>query len=390
MTAIAKVRMNWLDGARLAAAFCIIGIHSSSDKWGEAFKNEEVVDRIYPVLFRSLAEVASTEFFILVSLFLLSLKLAKQADSFVDTMTVQARRLLVPFAAWTVFYAFFRLYKAYSQGYEQAIYTELASLSHWVGYFILGNSQFHMHFLPTLFLLLLFHRIFQLAIYYPLMGLIVVPMLYVNMGLNNWIWSELKDPVLIEYLVRFVKIITYTGYGFFAYSLYGFWQRGLDKSRSLTLFGFTVFLLGIGLIIKLIYAYQVGVSGTFIVRRDYIYYGHFLFPCAMLVAFMSSQYFAWPEQLSKWSKYSFGMYLMHPAVLDILEVSLNGHNMNPGSYVFLKYCFTAVVTLGLAVAIGRVRLLAWTTGLGPLPFTKEYSNAADRLKQPKASPPVTN
>lgn len=390
MTAMTKVRMNWLDGARLAAAFCIIGIHSSSDRWGQAFKNEEVVDRIYPVLFRSLAEVASTEFFILVSLFLLSLKLSKQVDSFADTMTLQARRLLVPFAAWTLFYAFFRLYKAHAFGYEQAIFADLSSISHWVGYFILGNSQFHMHFLPTLFFLLLFHRVFQLAIYYPLMGLLVIPMLYLNIGFNDWIWAEIKDPMLREYVVRFIKILTYTGYGFFAYSLYGFWKRGIDETRSLTIFGFTVFLLSLGILIKLIYAYKVGISGTFIVRRDYIYYAHFLFPCVMLAAFMSSQYFAWPDQLSKWSKYSFGMYLMHPAVLDILDVSLNGYSLDPAFYVLLKYSFTAVVTLGLAVAIGRVRYLAWTTGLGPLPLTKEFSDASDQLKQLKTSSSVTN
>jgi len=37
MSGIAKSRMHWLDGARLAAAFCIIGIHSSSDHIGQAF-----------------------------------------------------------------------------------------------------------------------------------------------------------------------------------------------------------------------------------------------------------------------------------------------------------------------------------------------------------------
>jgi len=364
--------MNWLDGARIAAAFCIIGIHSSSDAYGNAFKYVTEQERVFPALFRSLAEVASTEFFILVSLFLLSLKLSKQADSFITTMLVQARRLLVPFVFWTIFYAFFRLYKAYAQGYEEAIYQELSAVSNWVGYFALGDVQFHMHFLPTLFLLLLFHRIFQLAIYYPLMGLLVVPMIYVNLELNQWIWSTIKSIEVAEYLVRLVKIITYTGYGFFAYSVYGLWKRGIDRERSLTLFGLCAFFVGLGVLVKLIYAFKVSQAGIFIVRKDLIFYGHYLFPCVMLMTFMCSQHFKWPDSLSYWSKFSFGMYLMHPAVLDVLEVALTNQDLTPGSYVLLKYVFTASVTLGLAILIGRIRLLAWTTGLGPLPFTAEY------------------
>ena len=74
---ISAGRMNWLDGARIAAAFCIIGIHASSDHIGGAFKNAENHDRVFPVLMRSVSEMASTEFFILISLFLLSMKLSK-------------------------------------------------------------------------------------------------------------------------------------------------------------------------------------------------------------------------------------------------------------------------------------------------------------------------
>lgn len=380
MNSPAKMRMNWLDGARLAAAFCIIGIHSSSDSVGKAFKNSSEYERIYPAIFRSLSEVASTEFFILVSLFLLSLKLSKQADSFMATMALQARRLLIPFAVWTVFYAFFRLYKGYYQGYEASLLADLSSLTNWVGYFILGDSQFHMHFLPTLFMLLLFHRLYQLAIFYPLLGLIVVPMMYLNIELNSWVWSVVKNPEIRDYTLRFIKVLTYTGYGFFAYSLYGIWKRGIDKERSFTLFGMSLFILGLGVLVKLIYAFKVGHAGEFIVRRDFIFYSHYLFPCMMLFAFMSTQHFQWPNKLSQWSKYSFGMYLMHPAVLDVLEVSLTGHHLSAGQYVLFKYSFTAFTTFALAIAIGRSRYTAWTTGLGPLPFTEEFRNLKSARK----------
>ena len=369
-----KARMNWLDGARLAAAFFIIAIHTSSDSKGGAFKSAEVPDRAFPVLFRSFAEIASTEFFILVSLFLLSMSLTKQSLSYVQTMKIQARRLLVPFLAWTIFYAFFRLYKAHLLGYDTAILQQLGSVSNWLGYLLLGNVNYHMHFLPTLFLLLLFHRVYNLAIPYPLLGLIIVPMLYLNISIQDWLWATINDRTILDYCVRMVKVLTYTGYGFFAYSLYGVWQRGVDKERSTTILGLALVLLFIGILIKGIYAYNVGVAGQFIVRKDMIYYGHYLFPCILLIAFFASQYLPWPDKLSNWSRYSFGMYLLHPAVIDIIDMAVINLSLSPSAYVLLKYTFTAFVTFCLAVLLSRITVLAWTIGLGPLPAIHLYSH----------------
>jgi len=368
-------RMNWLDGARLAAAFCIIGIHTSSDRVGGAFKQAESHDRVFPVLLRSVSELASTEFFILVSLFLLSMKLSKSSSAFIPTMMLQARRLLVPFAFWTLFYAFFQLYKANALGYEDAIIEQLGSLHHWLGYFLLGNSNFHMHFLPTLFLLLLFHRVYKLAIVYPLLGLIVVPMLYLNQSISDWIWGTIDDPMLRAYVIRFVKVLTYSGYGFFAYSLYGFWQRGIAEKHARALFGMAVFMVSIGFLIKLIYAQKVGLAGEFIVRRDMIFYGHYLLPCAVLSAFLCSWYLRWPDRLSQWSKFSFGMYLIHPAIMDLIDVTFLGIAVQPDWYVLMKYCATAFLSLSLTIAIGRFSPLAWTVGLGPLPWAGQKASA---------------
>ena len=367
-------RMNWLDGARLAAAFCIIGIHTSSDSFGGAFEHAAAHDRVFPVLMRSVSEIASTEFFILVSLFLLSMKLSKTSTNFIPTMLLQARRLLVPFAFWTVFYAFFRLYKAYYVGYEQAIFDQIGSLDRWVGYFILGDVQFHMHFLPTLFLLLLFHRLYKLAISYPLLGLMVIPMLYLNVEMYQWIWKTVPDPMLREYAMRFVKILTYSGYGFFAYSLFGFWQRGIKPELAKALFGLSLFLVSIGFLIKLIYAQKVGIAGEFIIRTDMIYYGHYLLPCVVLTAFMMSWYLKWPDRLSQWSRFSFGMYLIHPAILDLVEIVCLQLTLQPDWYVLMKYCVTAFLSLSITIAIGKVKLIAWTMGLGPLPWENTTSS----------------
>ncbi len=367
-------RMNWLDGARLAAAFCIIGIHTSSDTSGGAHAAEASYDRVFPVLLRSVSELASTEFFILISLFLLSLKLARSESPYVSTMLVQARRLLVPFVVWTVFYAFFRFYKGFFYGYEAGLLEQVSSIKAWLGYFLLGNVNFHMHFLPTLFLLLLFHRIYKLAVSTPALGLLIVPMLYLNLSINGWIWSVIDEPQIRDYLVRFIKVLTYTGYGFFAYSMYGLWQRGIKPAQARLWFALCIFFVGIGFIIKMIYAQKVGVNGEWVVRRDYIFYGHYLLPCAMLGAFMYSSFLNWPDKLARWSRFSFGMYLIHPAIMDVLDIALYGFNMQADWYVLVKYCTTAYLALCLTIALGRVRLLAWTVGLGPIPGIESQSS----------------
>jgi len=361
-------RMDWLDGARLAAAFCIVGIHISSDSTGGAFKTEDVPDRVFPVLFRAMAEIASSEFFFLISLFLLSFSLAKSSAGYIDTMLRQARRLLVPFLVWTLFYAFFRLYKAYLYGYEGAILAELSNWVNWMHYLLLGSSMYHMHFLPTLFLLLLFHRVFKLAIDYPLLGLIVVPMTYLNDSFGEFAWRVISDPILREYCMRLAKVVTYTGYGFFAYALYGFLKRDTGNVKKQTIFGLSLFLLFIGILIKAIYAYEVVEVGEFIVRREFIYYGHFLFPCLLLIAFYASQYLRWPVGLSNWSKYGFGIYLIHPAVIDIVEISFKDLSLHPTFYIVSKYLLVAFISFGLTVLIGKTKLLAWIIGLGRIPF----------------------
>jgi len=225
-------------------------------------------------------------------------------------------------------------------------------------------------------LLLLFHRLYKLAIPYPLLGLIVLPMLYLNYQFSEWIWATIKDPLLRDYVVRFVKVLSYTGYGFFAYSLYGFWQRGIDEGRIRTLFGLSVFLVAIGLIIKLIYAHKVGVSGEYVVRRGFIFYGHYLLPCAVLSAFMCSCYLRWPDRLSQWSRFSFGMYLIHPAIMDVIDVAFLQSTLQADWYVLMKYSATAFLSLSLTMAIGKVSSIAWTVGLGPQPAIGRSSTAA--------------
>lgn len=181
------MRMNWLDISRLAAAFSIIGIHTTTDPKGKAFIDYDISERVFPVLMRTTAELASTEFFILVSLFLLAFKLERKPMPYGATMKLQMRRLLVPFVFWTFFYAFFVLIKANAFGYLDPMLEKLTQPETWASYFLLGKSQYHMHFIPTIFLIFLFHPVFKLALKAPILGLLVVPFLAFNLSMSTWI-----------------------------------------------------------------------------------------------------------------------------------------------------------------------------------------------------------
>jgi surface polysaccharide O-acyltransferase-like enzyme len=362
------MRMNWLDAARIAAAFCIIAIHSTTDLSGQPFPDVQAGERLFTVLFRTTAELASTEYFILVSLFLLAFKLERKPAGYADTMKLQARRLLVPFAFWTVFYAFFKLFKAYHFGYMDSIVAGLSDPFTWLDYFLLGSSQYHMHFLPTLFALILFHPLYKLASRYPLLGLVLLPLLFLRDYLAGWLWGNVADRDVLEYLARMVKILSYVGYGMAAYALFGWWKTRLDRETSMRILGFALFGLSLLFMIKLIQATEIINSGDFGLRRGAFYYAHYLIPVLSLTVFMSSQYFNWPDKLSSWSKYTFAMYLVHPAVIDTFDVLVRHAELQPYQYTVLKYAVAAGASLGLALLLGRISVLAWTVGLGPLPF----------------------
>jgi len=343
-----STRMNWLDIARLSAAFSIIGIHTTTDPQGKAFADFEMTERIFPVLMRTTSELASTEFFILLSLFLLAFKLDRRPMPYLATIKQQVRRLLVPFVFWTVFYAFFVLIKAN-----------------------------------------------ELALKTPILGLLVIPFLIFNINMSTWIWGNITDKTTLEYSVRAIKVLSYIGYGFVAYSILGLWQKKLDEELSKQLFFFGLVVISLLFIIKLTHAAQSIEAGSYIPKVGIIYYAHGLLPICLMLIFLGSQYFNWPEKVNNWSKYTFGTYLIHPAVIDVIDVLIKNNDLAPYQLVIFKYSATLSIVLLISVVISKIPLFAWTIGLGPLPFEKIKTNSpsvdiAENNNEKKPDIPVLN
>ncbi|SEL37767.1 acyltransferase [Pacificibacter marinus] len=372
MSVAGKSRLVWFDANRVFAAIGVVLIHSSTDFSGQPFVNVDASERLIPVVLRSLGEFSGSEMFFLFSLFLMAMRVDKKMPSYSSAIAMQAQRLLIPFVFWVVFYAFFRLLKADTFNYVPYIWDQITDIKSWFGYLLLGKVQYHMHFLPTLFALFLFYPLMRGATRYPMLGLT----LFVTLGIMNntqgFIWGLGLEAELRDYIIRAIKIMGYVGYGLAAFALYGLWKDGIPRgeSRLLRRGGFYFAALAyVATIPFFAYAVQNGAWG---VRSGWDFYGHFLMPICIFLIFLGGQYRDWSPSWSKYARYSFGVYLVHPAVIDLFDIALfksgTSGMFSPTALVLLRFAVALPASLFVSLGISKISLLAWTIGLGPTPW----------------------
>lgn len=375
-----KPRLVWFDANRVFAAIGVVMIHATTDFGGQPFAEAEPGERMLPVFLRSMGEFSGSEMFFLFSLFLMAMRVDKKMPEYGTAIIQQAKRLLVPFAFWAVFYAFFRLMKADAFSYAPYIWEQLGQVSSWFGYFLLGKSQYHMHFLPTLFALFLFYPIMRLATRYPILGLTVFFTLGVMNNTQGFIWTLDLDPIYRDYIIRALKVLGYVGYGFVAFAIYGLWNDGIPRGESRLIRRGGFFFAATAYIATLPFYGDVIGTGAWGVRTGWVFFGHFLMPIFIFFIFMGGQYLQWSPKWSNLARYSFGVYLVHPMVIDVFDVALfkSGLSgaMEPWAIVMLRVPFALPLSFLVAVGLSKVKPLAWTIGLGPTPW--EARKAIDK------------
>ena len=381
MSTSGKPRLVWFDANRVVAAAGVVMIHSSTDFGGKPFLDAEPADRLIPVFLRSLGEFSGSEMFFLFSLFMMAMRVDKGLPSYGDAISMQAKRLLVPFAFWVVFYAFFRLLKADAFNYAPYIWEQLVQVKSWFGYFILGKVQYHMHFLPTLFVLFLFYPLMRGATRYPVLGLTLFLTLGIMDNTQGFIWGLGLEPELREYILRALKILGYVGYGFAAFALYGVWKDGIPRgeSRLVRQLGFYFALLAY--VATLPFFATAVQNGDWGLRHGWDYYGHFLMPVCIFLIFMGSQFLEWSPRWSRLAMYTFGVYLVHPAVIDLFDIAAFKAGLAdivpPGALVLIRFAVALPVSFAVAYGLSKVKALAWTIGLGPAPWEARTAKVSD-------------
>lgn len=380
MSGGAKSRLLWFDANRVFAAFGVVLIHSSTDFAGQPFANVDPDARLLPIFFRSLGEFSGSEMFFMFSLFLMAMRVDKRMPAYGTAIGQQAQRLLVPFAFWVIFYAFFRMIKADAFGYAPYMWDQITDARNWLGYFILGKSQYHMHFLPTLFALFLFFPVMRIATRYPVMGFTLLLTLGVMNSAQAFVWGLDLDPVLRDYVIRALKVFGYVGYGFAAFAIYGLWKDGIPRGESRLIRRGAFYLAGLAYVATIPFygvAYETGAWG---VRGGWDFYGHFLMPVCIFFVFLGGQFLHWSDRWSVLAQYSFGVYLVHPLVIDLFDVALftSGASayMAPWAIVATRFAVALPASFALAWGISKVGLLAWTIGLGPTPWEQRKTRSS--------------
>ncbi len=359
-------RLTWLDALRLTAGLSMVALHASADANGQPFPDAPAGERIAPMILRAFLYVARTELFIIISLFLLVMALDRRPRSYATVISQQARRLLVPFLFWTLFYAAYGLIKAQAFGYADAHLARLADPMAWLGILSLGEVKYHMHFIPTLFGIVLFFPLFLTASRFLWVGLLILVLLALKRELDGFIYAELWGTDLLPYAVRGLKILTYCGYGLAAASLYGMWKRSSAEVRS-NFVGLILLAGGLLFAVKLVAAARVIETGRWAFDYTPGYWADFLMPVVLFALCMCLAHLRWPGVLSRLAPYSFGIYLCHPIFLDLAEVWLRDSALTPFHLILAKIAIVLPTTSLFVWALSRLTWLAWTIGLGPLP-----------------------
>ena len=368
-------RLAWIDALRVYAALGVVLIHTTTDFAGQPFAGASPGQRVGPAALRMVGELSGSELFFLFSLFLLAWKLDRRNLSWAALALDQAKRLLVPFLAWTIFYAFFRLCKAAEFNYSAAIVSELGQAKYWAQYLVLGSAQYQLHFLPSFFLLSLFFPLIRAGERYPLAGFFLIPALFIMNDVQGWLWGNVWDPDIRDYLVRAVKILCYTGYGLAAFALFGVWKRQLDKPASEAIARLAILSSIILFMGTLAYAGVLVAKGNWGVRPPTAFYAHFLLPVAVFSIFLGLQHRSWSPIYSRLARFSFGLYLVHPIFIDAIDIALHRSSLtlDPTIMVVGKFVVAVPLAFALSALIGRFTATAWLIGLGPVPLVTRFS-----------------
>lgn len=358
--------MIWLDALRILAGVSMICMHATFDWNGQPFPDFTPDQRIAPVALNTIFYLARTELFLIISLFLLAMSIDRRPRSYSQTIKEQSKRLLIPYIFWISLYFFFTFFKAWQLDYLHYIWRDLTTMvDPWLRWFVLGSLRPQMHFLPTLFGLVLFYPLYRYAIKYPALGLLIFGCLYFKRELNIWIYAEF-EPIYQPYLLRIARILTYTGYGFLGAAFYGLISRPhLSKWRGLVLTG--LLLLGAwALTYKFQHSLAVIETGNWQHNFPNRYWSNLLFPVVLFGTLMLVP-IRYPDWIQKMAPYSFGIFLCHPIFLDLYHIVVFETIQNPTLYVTLKMAWAVPMSFLFVKWLAGNQALAWTVGLGPTP-----------------------
>jgi membrane-bound acyltransferase YfiQ involved in biofilm formation len=361
--------MPWVDALRLLAGVSMVVMHASIGPDGGVYPDAKPAERAVPVIIHGLAYLARTELFVIISLFLLTISMVQRPRGYWQTVKEQAKRLLIPFLFWAVFYITWNIFKGYHLGYGHWLVRDLGLIESWFGYFLLGDMKQTMHFLPTLFVLVLCFPLYRYAMRYPALGLTILATLALRQELNHWIWAKTFDPVIEQYLLRGTRILSFLGYGMLAASFYGLVSNPKFRNWYWPVLSLMIFALCWLGAVKFSQTSLRIETGQMEHNFPMVFWANFLIP-ALLFGLALFIRLPWPDVLSRLAPLSFGIYLIHPFFLDIHRMTFHTTIADPTIYALIKIAFAVSMSFVASSLLARISWLAWTVGRGKFSLLK--------------------
>jgi surface polysaccharide O-acyltransferase-like enzyme len=349
-------RVVWLDALKVCSILGVIGIHVTADSAGLPYSAFAPEDRVAPALGRAVATYFNYPLFFIASFFLLAGS-SQHEHGYAAVTKARLRRLVPPYLAWSAFYLVFRNVKAISFGYQDYYWQELATPISWLKYGLIGGAQYHLHFLPTLIALTLLYPLYKLASRWPILGLALVGSLLLWPSIDSFVYVQLGErPNLIPIALSGTKLIGFSGYGFLGFALYAI-HRGMRERNGSSAPSWMEWSIGVLAVFIAAAAgfvlYEDAMStaraGQWLARDFTGHLAYYLAPTSIVLGFIAVRSVRLGSLWTRLGSHAFGVYLFHPVVLDLLEITEMSWNLSPA--LTASFNFAAVTILSFLVVM---------------------------------------
>lgn len=341
----------WAETLLGLGALGAVALHASADPGGGAWQGYAASERLGPDLVRNLAGLAGLP--VLVGATFLMLAARPQVPGQARAL---ARSLLPPLLVWSLVYLVVRHAKAAAFGYEDNYRRELAEGASWLGYLLRGSAQYHLHLLPLILVLLLFLPLMRRALAQPAWGLLLLPAAVARPLLDQWAWTAVSSPDLRSYAQLLSLAVGLLGVAVFAFALEAVALRPVAR-RWVRLAALLV--LGGGVAVLVSAALRQTPPG---IARQVL---DGLLPAATLASVRLWEPGAWAQPLRAAGRVGFGVYLLHPVLLDLAEIVERGSGLTPSVRVALNLVAVAALSVAGCALLARVGPLRGLLGLRP-------------------------
>lgn len=360
---VAPRKILWLEALKGFGILGVIAIHVSADPAGLPYAGYTAAQRVFPAVARAVATELNYPLFIIASLFLVAHTLETRSTDYRSLVANRARRLIPPFLVWTGIYLVFRFVKADAFGYLEAYRHELSRGASWLNYLLLGGGQYHLHFLPLLMGLVLFTPLFVPARRRPSLALLLIATLALWPLADGFVFEHVSSPDWRNYSLRLTKTCAYIGYGLFAFALYGLWRDDRLRSWRPWFPGVAIAIALISLAALVHAGLAVAAAGQWLPNGPVAHMARYLAPPAVFAVILSLEDVRWPQWLVQLGMLSFGIYLLHPVILDLVEILEQGTGLAPIWLVIVNFLAALLLSTIAVRALSRGRAGRWLIGV---------------------------